>query len=162
TVIGCRDDIMLYLIYKAGMDASLAFKITESVRKGRGLTPEWIAEMRNAGVPQWYIDSCQKIEYMFPKAHAAAYVISAVRTAYFKVYHPLAFCAAYLSVRADEFDVHLFRQGYDAIRGKLEEIEAKGFQATPKEKAMVSILEMGLEMTARGFGFKNIDLYRSD
>lgn len=162
TVIGCRDDIMLYLIYKAGMDASLAFKITESVRKGRGLTPEWIAEMRNAGVPQWYIDSCQKIEYMFPKAHAAAYVISAVRTAYFKVYHPLAFYAAYFSVRADEFDVDLFRQGYDAIRAKLEEIEAKGFQATPKEKAMVSILEMGLEMTARGFGFKNIDLYRSD
>jgi DNA polymerase-3 subunit alpha (Gram-positive type) len=162
TVIGCRDDIMLYLIYKAGMDASLAFKITESVRKGRGLTPEWIEDMRKAGVPQWYIDSCQKIEYMFPKAHAAAYVISAVRTAYYKVYHPLAFYAAYFSVRATDFDIDVFRRGYDAIMAKLEEIEAKGFQATPKEKSMVSILEMGLEMTSRGFGFTNIDLYRSD
>ena len=163
TVIGCRDDIMLYLIYKAGMDASLAFKITESVRKGKGLTPEWIEEMKKAGVPQWYIDSCQKIEYMFPKAHAAAYVISAVRTAYYKVYHPLAFYAAYFSVRAlDDFDVDLFRKGYDAILARLDEIEAKGIQATPKEKAMVPILEMGLEMTARGFGFGNVDLYRSD
>ncbi len=162
TVIGCRDDIMLYLIYKAGMDASLAFKITESVRKGKGLTDEWIEEMKRCGVPDWYIDSCLKIQYMFPKAHAAAYVISAVRTAYFKVYHPIAFYAAYFSVRAEDFDVELFTQGYDAIRSKLEEIEAKGFQATAKEKAMVSILEMGLEMTARGFGFKPIDLYRSD
>ncbi len=163
TVIGCRDDIMLYLIYKAGMDASLAFKITESVRKGKGLTPEWIEEMKKCGVPQWYIDSCQKIEYMFPKAHAAAYVISAVRTAYYKLYHPVAFYAAYFSVRAaDDFDVELFCRGYDAIRQALEEIEAKGMQATAKEKNMIPILEMGLEMTARGFRFKPIDLYRSD
>lgn len=162
TVIGCRDDIMLYLIYKAGMDASLAFTITESVRKGRGLTEEWIAEMKKCGVPDWYIESCQRIQYMFPKAHAAAYVISAVRTAYFKVYYPIAFYAAYFSVRAEDFDVELFIQGYDAIRAKLEEIEAKGFQATSKEKSMIPILEMGLEMTARGFGFKPIDLYRSE
>ncbi|REK67282.1 MAG: PolC-type DNA polymerase III [Cohnella sp.] len=162
TVIGCRDDIMLYLIYKAGMDASLAFKITESVRKGKGLTPEWIEEMKRCGVPQWYIDSCLKIEYMFPKAHAAAYVISAVRTAYFKLYYPIEFYATYYSVRAADFDVDLFCQGYDAILKTLTEIEAKGFQATPKEKNMISILEMGLEMTARGFRFKPIDLYRSD
>jgi DNA polymerase-3 subunit alpha (Gram-positive type) len=162
TVIGCRDEIMLYLIYKAGMDAGLAFQITESVRKGRGLKDEWIAKMKEHKVPKWYIDSCLRIEYMFPKAHAAAYVISAVRTAYFKVYHPLAFYATYFTVRADEFDTEVFCQGYDAIKRKLDEIEAKGFQALPKEKAMISILEMGLEMTARGFSVKNIDLYRSD
>jgi DNA polymerase III, alpha chain, Gram-positive type len=162
TVIGCRDDIMLYLIYKAGMDASLAFKITESVRKGKGLTPEWIEEMKRCKVPQWYIDSCLRIEYMFPKAHAAAYVISAVRTAYFKLYYPIEFYATYFTVRADDFDLELLCQGYDAILRKLEEIEAKGFSATPKEKNMVSQLEMSLEMTARGFTFKPIDLYRSD
>lgn len=162
TVIGCRDDIMLYLIYKAGMEAGLAFKITESVRKGRGLTEEWKEEMRNCNVPAWYIESCEHIEYMFPKAHAAAYVISAVRTAYYKVYQPIAFYATYFSVRAEDFDVELFCQGYDAILSKLKEIEDKGFQATPKEKGMISILEMGLEMTARGYSIKPIDLYRSD
>jgi DNA polymerase-3 subunit alpha (Gram-positive type) len=162
TVIGCRDDIMLFLIYKAGMDASLAFKITESVRKGKGLTPEWIEEMKNCKVPQWYIDSCLRIEYMFPKAHAAAYVISAVRTAYFKLYYPIQYYATYYSVRAADFDVELFCQGYDAILKMLLEIEEKGFQATTKEKSMISILEMGLEMTARGLKFKSIDLYRSD
>ncbi|WP_027084342.1 PolC-type DNA polymerase III [Cohnella panacarvi] len=162
TVIGCRDDIMLFLIYKAGMEASLAFKITESVRKGKGLTPEWIEEMKRCKVPQWYIDSCLRIEYMFPKAHASAYVISAVRTAYFKLYYPIEFYATYFSVRAGDFDVELFCQGYDAILKMLIDIEAKGFQATTKEKNMISILEMGLEMAARGFKFKPIDLYRSD
>lgn len=162
TVIGCRDDIMLFLIYKGGMDASLAFKITESVRKGKGLTQEWIDEMKRCGVPQWYIDSCLRIEYMFPKAHASAYVISAVRTAFFKLYYPIEYYATYYSVRAADFDVELFCQGYDAILKMLVEIEAKGFQATTKEKNMISILEMGLEMTARGFKFKPIDLYRSD
>jgi DNA polymerase-3 subunit alpha (Gram-positive type) len=162
TVIGCRDDIMLYLIYKAGMDAGLAFKITESVRKGKGLTDEWKEEMKKCNVPAWYIESCERIEYMFPKAHAAAYVISAVRTAFFKVYYPLAYYATYFSVRASDFDLELLCQGYDAILRKLIEIEEKGFQALPKEKAMVSILEMALEMTARGFSFKPIDLYRSD
>jgi DNA polymerase-3 subunit alpha (Gram-positive type) len=162
TVIGCRDDIMLFLIYKAGMDAGLAFKITESVRKGKGLTPEWIDEMKRCKVPQWYIDSCLRIEYMFPKAHAAAYVISAVRTAFFKLYYPIEYYATYFTVRADDFDLELLCQGYDAILRKLIEIEAKGFNALPKEKNMVSQLEMSLEMTARGFSFKPIDLYRSD
>ncbi|WP_274651508.1 PolC-type DNA polymerase III [Paenibacillus humicola] len=162
TVIGCRDDIMLYLIYRAGMDASLAFKITESVRKGKGLTPEWIEEMKRCKVPQWYIDSCLKIEYMFPKAHAAAYVISAVRTAYFKLYYPIAYYATYFTVRAEDFDLELLCQGYDAILRKIIEIEAKGFNATTKEKNSISLLEMALEMTARGFSFKPIDLYRSD
>lgn len=161
TVIGCRDDIMLYLIYKAGMDAGLSFKITESVRKGRGLTDEWKEEMRKSKVPDWYIDSCEKIEYMFPKAHASAYVISAVRTAYFKLYYPIQFYATYFSVRADTFDVELFCQGYEAIRNKLVEIEEKGFQAVPKERAMISILEMAMEMSSRGFRFKPVDLYQS-
>ncbi|HZG58332.1 MAG TPA: PolC-type DNA polymerase III [Paenibacillus sp.] len=162
TVIGCRDDIMLYLIYKAGMDASLAFKITESVRKGKGLTDEWIEEMKRCGVPKWYIDSCLRIEYMFPKAHAAAYVISAVRTAYFKVYYPIHYYATYFTVRAEDFDLELLAQGYDAIYAKIVEIEEKGFNATTKEKNMISPLEMALEMTARGFSFKPLDLYKSD
>ncbi|SDC87458.1 DNA polymerase-3 subunit alpha [Paenibacillus sp. UNCCL117] len=162
TVIGCRDDIMLYLIYKAGMDAGLAFKITESVRKGKGLTEEWKEDMKKHKVPQWYIDSCEKIEYMFPKAHASAYVISAVRTAYFKLYHPIAYYATYFSVRATDFELELLCQGYDAIVRRLVEIEEKGFQALPKEKNMISILEMAIEMTARGFSFKPVDLYKSD
>ncbi|MCI3918985.1 PolC-type DNA polymerase III [Paenibacillus sp. TRM 82003] len=162
TVIGCRDDIMLFLIYKAGMDASLAFKITESVRKGKGLTDEWIEEMKRCGVPKWYIDSCLRIEYMFPKAHAAAYVISAVRTAYFKVYYPIHYYATYFTVRAEDFDLDLLAQGYDAIHAKIVEIEALGFNASTKEKNMISPLEMALEMTARGFTFKSLDLYKSD
>lgn len=162
TVIGCRDDIMLFLIYKHGMDAALAFKITESVRKGRGLTEEWIDEMKNCKVPQWYIDSCLKIQYMFPKAHASAYVISAVRTAFFKLYYPIEYYATYFSVRAEDFDIELACQGYDAIYRKIVEIEQLGFQASTKEKSMLSVLEMALEMTARGFSFKSIDLYRSE
>ncbi|MDR0270042.1 PolC-type DNA polymerase III [Paenibacillus sp.] len=162
TVIGCRDDIMLFLIYKAGMDAGLAFKITESVRKGKGLSQEWIDEMKNCKVPQWYIDSCLKIQYMFPKAHAAAYVISAVRTAFFKLYYPIYYYATYFSVRAEDFDIELCCQGYDAIQRQIVEIEQKGFQATTKEKSMLSVLEMALEMTARGLSFKNLDLYRSE
>ncbi len=161
TVIGCRDDIMLYLIYKGNMDAALAFTITESVRKGKGLKPEWIESMKEHKIPEWYIDSCLRIEYMFPKAHASAYVISAVRTAYFKVYHPLAYYCTYYSVRADEFDLQTLSAGYETIMKKLIEIEEKGFNAQPKEKASVPIFEMALEMTSRGFKFKNIDLNRS-
>ncbi|WP_442600908.1 PolC-type DNA polymerase III [Paenibacillus sp. KN14-4R] len=162
TVIGCRDDIMLFLIYKAGMDASLAFKITESVRKGKGLTDEWKEDMKKHNVPAWYIESCERIEYMFPKAHAAAYVISAVRTAFFKVYHPIEYYATYFTVRAEDFEIDMLCQGYSAIVKRLVEIEDKGFGATPKEKSMISILEMAIEMTARGMSFKPIDLYRSD
>jgi DNA polymerase-3 subunit alpha (Gram-positive type) len=162
TVIGCRDEIMLYLIDKAGMDAALAFAITESVRRGRGLTDEWIEAMKAHKVPKWYIDSCLKIEYMFPKAHAAAYVLAAVRTAYYKLHHPLAFYATYFSVRPDEFEPDLFCRGYKSIEQKYIEIEALNFKASTKEKNMLPTLEMGLEMTARGFSFKSIDLYNSD
>jgi DNA polymerase III subunit alpha, Gram-positive type len=160
-VIGCRDDIMVYLIY-AGLEPSFAFKIMESVRKGKGLTPEMEEEMKRHNVPDWYIWSCKQIKYMFPKAHATAYVLMAVRIAYFKVYYPLEFYATYFSVRADDFDLEIMSKGYDAIYAKIEEIEAKGFQASPKEKALLTVLEMALEMTARGFQFLPLDLYKSD
>lgn len=159
-VIGCRDDIMVYLIYK-GLDPSLAFKIMESVRKGKGLTDEFTEEMRNNNVPVWYIESCKKIKYMFPKAHAAAYVLMAVRIAYFKVHFPILFYAAYFTVRADDFDIEAMVKGSNAIRSKIEEITAKGLEASTKEKNLQTVLELALEMCERGFSFQKIDLYRS-
>ena len=114
------------------------------------------------GIPKWYIESCGKIKYMFPKAHATAYVIMALRIAYFKVYHPIMFYASYFSVRAMDFDIDAMIQGYDAIKRRIEEIVNKGYEATPKEKALITVLEVALEMTARGFKFGNVDLYKSD
>ncbi|RWR14153.1 PolC-type DNA polymerase III [Siminovitchia fortis] len=159
-VIGCRDDIMVYLIYQ-GLEPSLAFKIMESVRKGKGLTPEWEEEMRKCNVPEWYIDSCKKIKYMFPKAHATAYVLMAVRIAYFKVHHPLLYYAAYFTVRAEDFDLEAMVRGSQAIRSKIEEINAKGLEATAKEKSLLTVLEIALEMCERKFKFQRVDLYRS-
>lgn len=159
-VIGCRDDIMVYLIYK-GLEHSLAFKIMESVRKGKGLSEEWIEEMKKNNVPDWYIGSCLKIKYMFPKAHAAAYVLMAVRIAYFKVHHPILFYAAYFTVRADDFDLNTMIRGSASIRAKIEEINEKGLDAAPKEKSVLIVLELALEMCERGFSFKKVDLYRS-
>lgn len=159
-VIGCRDDIMVYLIYQ-GLEPSLAFKIMESVRKGKGLTEEMEAEMRKNNVPDWYIDSCKKIKYMFPKAHAAAYVLMAVRIAYFKVHHPLLYYATYFTVRAEDFDIETMIKGSQSIRAKIEEINEKGLDATTKEKNLLTVLEIALEMCERGFSFQQIDLYRS-
>jgi DNA polymerase-3 subunit alpha (Gram-positive type) len=159
-VIGCRDDIMVYLIYK-GLEPSLAFKIMESVRKGKGLPDDWIEEMKNNDVPDWYIGSCLKIKYMFPKAHAAAYVLMAVRIAYFKVHHPIFFYAAYFTVRADDFDVEAMVRGSKALKTKIEEISAKGLDASTKEKNLQTVLELALEMCERGLSFQKIDLYRS-
>ncbi|MFX3624656.1 MAG: PolC-type DNA polymerase III [Ectobacillus sp.] len=159
-VIGCRDDIMVYLIYQ-GLEPSLAFKIMESVRKGKGVPPEWEEEMRKNNVPEWYIDSCKKIKYMFPKAHAAAYVLMAVRIAYFKVHFPLLYYAAYFTVRADDFDLDAMIKGSAAIRARIEEIMQKGLDASPKEKSLLTVLEMALEMCERGFSFKKVDLYKS-
>src|SRR5699024_4260176 len=113
-VIGCRDDIMVYLMQK-GLEASLAFTIMEFVRKGRGLKDEWIEEMKKNNVPDWYIESCKKIKYMFPKAHASAYVLMAVRIAYFKVYYPIYFYAAYFSIRASDFELKTMVKGSDAL-----------------------------------------------
>jgi DNA polymerase III subunit alpha, Gram-positive type len=160
-VIGCRDDIMVYLIYQ-GLEPSFAFKIMESVRKGKGLSEEMEAEMRRNEVPEWYIDSCKKIKYMFPKAHAAAYVLMAVRIAYFKVHLPLLYYAAYFTVRAEDFDIEAMSRGSESIRAKIEEINAKGLEASNKEKNLLTVLELALEMVERGFSFQNYDLYKSD
>ncbi|UYZ23641.1 PolC-type DNA polymerase III [Mesobacillus jeotgali] len=159
-VIGCRDDIMVYLIYQ-GLEPAFAFKIMESVRKGKGLTDEMEEEMRKNKVPEWYIDSCKKIKYMFPKAHAAAYVLMAVRIAYFKVHHPLMYYAAYFTVRADDFDVDAMVRGSESIRAVIEEISAKGLDASTKEKNLMTVMELALEMCERGFGFAKVDLYKS-
>ncbi|GAB2563241.1 PolC-type DNA polymerase III [Gracilibacillus alcaliphilus] len=159
-VIGCRDDIMVYLMHK-GLESSMAFKIMESVRKGKGLQPEWIEEMNKHDVPGWYIESCLKIKYMFPKAHAAAYVLMAIRIAYFKVHHPILFYAAYFTVRADDFDLDTMIKGSEAIRKRIKEINEKGNDASPKEKSLLTVLELALEMNERGFSFKKVDLYRS-
>ncbi|UOE92805.1 PolC-type DNA polymerase III [Alkalihalobacillus sp. LMS39] len=159
-VIGCRDDIMVYLIYK-GLEPSLAFKIMEFVRKGKGLQEEWIEEMKKHDVPDWYIGSCMKIKYMFPKAHAAAYVLMAVRIAYFKVHFPLLYYAAYFTVRADDFDLDTMIKGSSSIRTKIEEINQKGLDASPKEKNLLTVLELSLEMIERGYSFEKVDLYES-
>ncbi|MEL3960558.1 PolC-type DNA polymerase III [Lysinibacillus endophyticus] len=159
-VIGCRDDIMVYLIYQ-GLEPSFAFKIMESVRKGKGLTEEMEAEMRAQKVPEWYIDSCKKIKYMFPKAHAAAYVLMAVRIAWFKVHHPILYYAAYFTVRASDFDLIAMTQGSAVIRSRIDEINAKGLEASKKEKDLLTVLELALEMCERGMSFKKVDLYRS-
>lgn len=159
-VIGCRDDIMVYLIYR-GLEPSLAFKIMESVRKGKGVPEEWRLEMIKNNVPKWYIESCEKIKYMFPKAHAAAYVLMALRIAYFKVHMPILYYCAFFSVRADDFDLEVMTRGSNSIRAKMAEINEKGKEAAPKEKSLLTVLEIALEMCERGFGFQNIDLYRS-
>ncbi len=160
-VIATRDDIMTFLIQK-GMDAGNAFRIMEQVRKGRGLTPEDEQMMRKFDLPPWYIDSCQKISYMFPKAHAAAYVMMAFRIAYFKVHHPEAFYAAILTVKAEECDAELLVQGKEAIRRAVESVERKGQEATAREKALVTTMQIVLEALARGIKFRRVDLYESD
>ncbi len=160
-VISTRDDIMVYLIYK-GLNPLSAFKIMERVRKGKGLGNEEIKEMKEHNVPNWYIESCQKIKYMFPKAHAVAYVLMALRIAYFKVYYPIYFYATYFSVRADDFDLEIILKGSIAVKTKINEITLKGLAASPKEKSLLTILEVALEMLERGYSFKNVDLYLSD
>ena len=165
-VIGCRDDIMVYLMY-GGMEPALAFEIMEFVRKGlpSKIPDKWSgyeAAMREAGIPEWYIWSCGQIKYMFPKAHATAYVLMAVRIAWFKVHKPIHYYAAYFSKRADVFDVVTMVEGADAIAFKIDEISDKGFDATPKEKSLVTVLELALEMTRRQMTFKLPDLHESE
>ena len=160
--ISTRDSIMIYLINK-GVEKKKSFKIMEKVRKGKGLTEEDIADMKASNVPDWYIESCQKIKYMFPKAHAAAYVMMAFRIAYFKINYPEAYYASYFSVRAcDDFDYSCMCKGIDVARDAIREIQAKGQEATAKDKNKQTVLEIVVEFYARGFKFCPIDLYRSD
>ena len=165
-VIGCRDDIMVYLMYH-GLKPIDAFKIMEFVRKGKASKdPEgwvkWEGKMKEANIPEWYIDSCRKIKYMFPKAHACAYVMSAIRIAWFKLYKPIYYYASYFSIRSDDFDIETMIKGYDAIKSKMEDIKLKGFDATNKESNILTTLEIALEATARGIKFSNVDLYKSE
>ena len=165
-VIGCRDDIMVNLI-QWGMKPAKAFKIMEFVRKGKPSKDptawaEFAKTMQEANIPDWYIESCRKIKYMFPKAHATAYVTSAFRIAWFKVHHPILYYCAYLSIRRDQFDILSMIQGEEAIRAKIDEIDEKGNSASNKEQDTRETLLLCLEMVARGFYFKNIDVDKSD
>ena len=159
--IGCRDDIMLYLI-SCGMPEKRSFKIMEAVRKGRGLPEGAEQEMIDAGVPDWYIGSCKKIKYLFPKAHAVAYVMMAFRIAWFKVYYPLAFYAAYFYRRSQKggFDAVLMTQGMEAIKANIEAIETNE-NATDKDEDLLTTMEVVYEYYLRGFDFLPIDIYKS-
>ena len=161
TVIGCRDDIMNALI-RWGLDNSVSFKIMESVRKGKGLTEEWKTEMRAHNVPEWYIDSCLKIKYMFPKAHAAAYVMSAIRLVWYKIYYPMEFYAAFLSVAPGGFDAEIVGRGLEGVNATIKEIEEKGMEASAKENETCQTLYMVREALSRGVKFLNVDLKKSD
>ncbi len=159
-VIGTRDGIMVYLMYR-GLPHKSAFKIMEDVRKGKGLKPEYEEEMRAHSVPDWYIESCKRIKYMFPKAHAAAYVLMAMRIGWFKVYHPLAFYVTYFTVRADEFDAELMTHGKEKVCQKIDELEKMGNDISAKDRNVLTILEVANEMYARGLKFLPVDLYKS-
>ncbi|AME13621.1 putative DNA polymerase III subunit alpha [Mycoplasma mycoides subsp. mycoides] len=164
TVIGCRDDIMVYLI-NMGLESSLAFMIMESVRKGKGLKKEWIDVMKQYNVPDWYIDSCLKIKYMFPKAHATAYVLMAYRIAWYKIYYPTEYYATYLTTRADVFDLKTVLGGYDAVLLKLKSQQQRvknGEKLSKKEEDLEVVYEVLLEMFARGIKFSNIDFEKSE
>ena len=169
TVIGCRDDIMVYLMH-AGLEPKMAFTIMERVRKGLWLKISeeerngYIEAMKANNVPEWYIESCGKIKYMFPKAHAAAYVMMALRVAYFKVHHPIYYYCAYFSIRAKAFDIKTMGAGLDAIKRKMQEIaeKRKNNEASNVEVDLYTTLEIVNEMWERGFKFGKLDLYRSD
>ena len=164
-VIGCRDDIMVYLMYK-GLKPIKAFKIMEFVRKGKASKDpagweEHKQTMIDAGIEDWFIDSCEKIKYMFPKAHAAAYVTSAFRIAWYKVHMPIYFYASWFSTKATDFDIESMIKGYDAIKNRLTEIKDKGFDASNKESGIKESLNVALEASARGMKVANFDLYKS-
>ena len=164
--VGCRDDIMLYLI-SMGLDPKMSFKIMEAVRKGKvkggkaGDWPMWVEEMRKHDVPEWYIESLAKIGYLFPKAHAVAYVMMAFRIAWFKVHEPLAFYATFFSIRAKAFDAAECCKDVDALRRRIREIE-NNKDATAVEQDLMTTLEVCYEFCLRGFHFEPIDIYRSD
>ncbi len=160
-VVGTRDGIMLYLISK-GLDDSTAFTIMESVRKGKGVKPEWEEEMLAHGVPDWYIWSCKKIKYMFPKAHAAAYDMSAIRLGWYKIYYPMEFYAAFLTVAPGGFDGEIVAGGYRGVSQCIENLEKLGNDMTQKESEQLTTLYLVREAMARGVQFLNVDLMKSD
>lgn len=166
SVIGCRDDIMVYLLHK-GLRPKLAFTIMESVRKGKGLKDEWIPEMIENGVEDWYIESCKKIKYMFPKAHAAAYVMMAIRIAWFKVHKPQFYYCMFFSIRCDAYDIETMIKGELAIRRRMTDIDERlknnetKRDVSKKDKDIYNTLELALEMVLRGFYFENISLMKS-
>ncbi|MBM6652359.1 PolC-type DNA polymerase III [Faecalitalea cylindroides] len=163
-VIGCRDDIMVDLI-QYGLEPKLSFTIMESVRKGKGLKDDWIKAMKASNVPDWFIDSCLKIKYMFPKAHAVAYVMMAVRIAWFKVHMPVHYYCMFFSIRCDAYDIQTMIAGEEAIRMRMSDIkrarEDKTQKVSDKENAIYDTLELALEMTLRGFRFSNVSINRS-
>lgn len=158
--IATRDDIMVYLVYN-GIPPKKAFDIMESVRKGKGLTEEYEQIMIENKIKPWYIESCKRIKYMFPKGHAVAYVMMAVRIAYYKVYYPLEYYTAYCTVRADEFDATLICDGSELIQERISQLKSLGNNLTQKDKGLLTILEIALEAYARGIKFHKVDLYKS-
>ncbi len=165
-VIGCRDDIMLYLI-KAGIEKGQSFKISEFIRKGKtAKEPDtWVEHkklLKEHNVPEWYIKSCEKIKYMFPKAHAAAYVINGFRVAWFKLYHPLNYYRVYLSIRESDFDIDAMIKGRSEVLASIERITEKGFSKSKKEESILSSLSIINEMMCRGFHIENISIQESD
>ena len=158
TAICTRDDIMTYLIHM-GVENGLAFKIMESVRKGKGLQDHMVEAMKEAGVPEWYMESCRRIKYMFPKAHAAAYVMMAFRIAYFKVYYPLAYYAAFFSIRASSFNYELMCLGRERLEYHMADYKRRSNELTAKEQDTLKDMKLVLEMYARGFEFAPIDIY---
>ncbi len=160
TAICTRDDIMTYLI-RMGVENERSFKIMESVRKGKGLTPDMEEDMLACNVPEWYIESCKRIKYMFPKAHAAAYVMMAIRVAYFKVYYPLAYYAAFFSIRATSFNYELMCLGRERLEYYMEDYRKRKNELSDKEKDTYEDMRIVQEMYARGFGFVKLDIYRA-
>ena len=160
-VIPTRDDIMVYLIAK-GLERLTAFKIMEDVRKGKGLKPEYEDLMRETGIPDWYIESCKRIKYMFPKGHAVAYVMMTVRIGYFKLYHPYSFYGASFSVKYDDFDYEIMCKGREVVKEEMRRIKSLGFDASAKDKSLYSMLELVNEMYCRGLKFVPLDMYKAN
>ena len=159
--ISARDDIMMYLIHH-GVEELKSFKIMENVRKGKGIAEDFILDLKSHDVPDWYIDSCQKIKYLFPRAHATAYVMMAYRIAYCKVHYPLAYYAAYFSIRADEFNANEIVKGDNYVANQIYKLNNLERKLDLKESATLAVLELAHEMFSRGFGVEHVDLYKSD